>query len=127
MSDEQSIRDLIALWHSASVRGDVETVLGLMSDDVVFLVAGKPPMRGRSRFESDFRKLLETHRFETRYDVKEVKVSGDMAYSWSEFDVRIMPISGGDANVRAGSVLSVFRKVDGKWILVRDANLLGPA
>ena len=31
-SDEQAIRDLVALWHSATARGAVETVLGLMAD-----------------------------------------------------------------------------------------------
>ena len=35
-SDEQAIRRLVALWHSATAAGDVDTVLGLMADDVVF-------------------------------------------------------------------------------------------
>jgi len=46
-SDEQAIRSLVALWHSATASGDVETVLSLMAEDVVFLVAGRPPMQGR--------------------------------------------------------------------------------
>src|SRR5258705_13007499 len=50
MDDEQAIRALIATWLSASKAGDTETVLGLMSDDVVFLVCGRPPMRGKEEF-----------------------------------------------------------------------------
>ena len=42
ITDEQAIRDLVALWHRATAAGDVDTVLGLMADDVVFLVAGQP-------------------------------------------------------------------------------------
>jgi ketosteroid isomerase-like protein len=40
--DDQSIRDLVAPWHSATAAGDVNTILGLMAEEVVFLVAGKP-------------------------------------------------------------------------------------
>ena len=64
-SDDRAIRDLVALWHSATGAGDVDTVLGLMAGDVVFLVAGHPPMRGRSSFEIGLRKLLATHRIES--------------------------------------------------------------
>ena len=44
-SDEQQIRQLVATWMTATRDGDVETVLSLMADDVVFLVTGQPPMR----------------------------------------------------------------------------------
>src|SRR5437879_13061389 len=47
--DEQAIRQLVATWLSASKAGDTEKVLSLMADDVVFLVPGQPPMRGRAR------------------------------------------------------------------------------
>jgi len=49
-ADEQAIRDLVAHWHRATAAGDVDIVLGLMADDVVFLVPGQPPIRGRSAF-----------------------------------------------------------------------------
>ena len=44
-NDEQEIRQLDSTWMAASTAGDVETVLSLMSDDVVFLVPGQPVMR----------------------------------------------------------------------------------
>ncbi len=50
--DEEAIRQLIAAWLSASKAGDTEKVLSLMADDVVFLVPGRPPMRGKSAFAS---------------------------------------------------------------------------
>ena len=45
--DEQQIRDLVATFWSASQTGDLEKVLSLMTEDVVFLVAGRPPMDKR--------------------------------------------------------------------------------
>jgi uncharacterized protein (TIGR02246 family) len=124
-SDEQAIRNLVALWHSATIAGSVETVLGLMAEDAVFLVAGRPPMRGRASFESQLRKLLATHRIESTGEVQEVEVSGNLAYCWTELTVRIVPQSGGSAATRTGSALSVLRKqASGSWVVVRDANML---
>jgi len=123
--DEQAIRDVIALWHRATRDGDVETVLTLMSDDVIFLVAGQPPMRGRSAFERGLRGLLSQHRVESTGDVQEVEVSGNLAYCWTILNVRVIPVAGGDAVVRSGNALSIFkRQPGGAWLLVRDANLL---
>jgi uncharacterized protein (TIGR02246 family) len=123
--DEQSIRNLIAQWHVATAAGDVDAVLRLMSEDVVFLVAGKPPMKGRAAFEKGLRGLLKSHRVESSGDIQEVGVSGDLAYCWSILTVRMTPISGGRSNERSGSALSIFSKRgDRSWVLIRDANLL---
>jgi uncharacterized protein (TIGR02246 family) len=127
-SDEQAIRRLVALWHSATAAGDVDTVLGLMADDVVFLVPGQPPMKGRNSFEQGLRALLTRHRIESTGEVQEVEVSGSLAYCWTNLNVRIVPLPGGNATVRSGSALSVLRKqANGSWVLARDANLLTPA
>jgi len=127
-ADEEAIRSLVALWHRATAAGDVPTVLGLMAEDVVFLVAAHPPMRSRSAFEGGLRKLLTTHRIESTAEVQEVEVAGDLAYCWTELTVRMTPHSGGNAVTRAGSALSILRRLGGgSWVVVRDANMLGNA
>jgi uncharacterized protein (TIGR02246 family) len=124
-TDVQAIRDVVASWHRATAAGDVETVLKLMAEDVVFLVAGHPPMRGRSSFERGLRGLLSQNRIESTGEVQEIAVSGDLAYCWTALIVRIVPIAGGTATVRTGSALSIFRKQpDGSWVVARDANML---
>ena len=35
-NDEQSIRDLVAKWQSATAAGDLSRILPLMAEDVVF-------------------------------------------------------------------------------------------
>lgn len=126
-ADEQAVRDLVGRWHAATTAADIDTVLGLMSDDVVFLVAGQPPMRGRATFERALRGLLTTHRIDSSSDVQDVSVSGDLAYCWTALTVNITPRAGGEVAVRAGHGLSVLRRqADGRWVVVRDANLLGP-
>jgi uncharacterized protein (TIGR02246 family) len=79
-SAEQAIRELITEWHDATASGKVDAILELMSEDVVFLVAGQPPVRGRQSFEKSLRGLLKQHRIESTSEVQEIEVSGDWAY-----------------------------------------------
>jgi uncharacterized protein (TIGR02246 family) len=125
MNDEQAIRDLIATWLSASKAGDSETVLGLMSDDVIFLVCGQPPMRGKEEFAASQAALKDVEMNGTS-EIQEVKVLGDWAYVWTHLSVDFRPKGGGGSKKRAGNTLSILRKHDGKWLLVRDANMLAP-
>ena len=48
-ADEQVIRQLIDDWMQATARGDAAKVLSLMSDDVVFMTAGREPF-GKKEF-----------------------------------------------------------------------------
>ena len=126
--DEEQIRALVTKWHSSTAAGDVDAVLSLMVDDVVFLVAGRPPMRGRGAFEKALRELSSTHRIESDFEIVEIDVSGALAYCWTNLKVRIVPVAGGTAMLRSGSALSILRRqVDGSWRVVRDANLLSGA
>jgi len=127
-SDEADIRALIQRWHDATARGDVDAVLALMSEDVAFFVAGKEPMKGRAAFAAGLRGLLKTHRIVSSGDVREVQVSGDLAFVVSLLQVRIIPNDAGNESVRSGHAMSVFRRqADGGWLLIRDANLLPSA
>jgi uncharacterized protein (TIGR02246 family) len=123
--DEKAIRLVVKTWHEATRAGDVDTVLTLMTDDVVFLVAGKPPMRGRDAFAQQLRELLASHTVESTGEIQEVEVSGDLAYCWTYLHVRIISRADGKALDRSGSALSILRRrADGAWAIRRDANLL---
>jgi len=125
--DEQAIRTLVVEWHRATAAGDVDAVLRLMAEDVVFLVAGQEPMKGRGRFEKGLRAILSSHRIYSSSDIQEIEVSGNLAYCWSILKVRVTPISGGDSAMRSGSALSILcKQPNGSWVVVRDANLLSP-
>lgn len=126
--DEQAIRNLIATWHEATAAGDVERILPLMDEDVVFLVAGQAPMRGRSGFEMGLRSILKTHRIVSASKVEEIEVSGNLAYAWTSLEVEILALAGGPAMKRTGNTLSIFRRAaDGQWVMLRDANMLAAA
>jgi uncharacterized protein (TIGR02246 family) len=121
--DERAIRQLVAAWISASNAGDTEKVLTLMADDVVFLVPGHPPMRGKSEF-AKAQQAMSGARIQASSEVQEVRVFGEWAYCWTSLTVVVTPHCGGAPVKRAGNTLSVLRKQAGAWALFRDANML---
>lgn len=126
-SDEQQIRELVATWMSATKAGDIATVLSLMTDDVVFLVAGQQPF-GKEHFAAALKPAASgayMPKIDGRSEIQEVQVSGNLACMWSRLDVE-MTMPDGKVTHRSGHTLSVFRKTDGRWQLARDANLLSP-
>lgn len=127
ISDEQQIRTLIAAWGRASEAGDLETQLGLMTDDVTFLTAGNPPMP-RADFITGFNKMMKLFRMVCHSDVQEVTVTGDLAITWNRLTIEILPLAGGNTIRRSGDTLTVLRRgPDGQWRIWRDANLLSAA
>src|SRR6266550_3930276 len=127
MNDEQQIRDLITTWLRVSAEGDISQILPLMTEDVVFLVAGQPPMRGREAFAASFAGWQGKFSLETDCEIQEIQVSGNSAYSWTRLSVTMTPVDGGPANRRSGNTLTVWRKsAEDNWQIFRDANLLAP-
>jgi uncharacterized protein (TIGR02246 family) len=124
--DQQQIREVIERWISATAAGDLEIVLGLMAEDVVFLLPGRPPMKGRDAYAAASRPMLGKMQIEGRPEVQEIHVAGNYAYCWNYLSITVTPLEGdGQPQKKAGHILSVFRKEpDGHWVLFRDANLL---
>lgn len=126
--DEQAIRQLVETWIEATRAGDIDTVLGLMADDVVFLVAGQPPMIGKDTFAEAAREQSEEGlpEFDGTSEIQEIQVIGDWAYIWTTLSVTVTPPGDAPTMKRAGNTLSVLRKENGRWLLARDANMLAP-
>jgi uncharacterized protein (TIGR02246 family) len=126
-ADEAAIRQLVSTWHAASRAGDVDTVLSLMSDDVLFLVPGREPMR-----KQEFAALSRPQPGQPMPEVSgtseilEITLAGEWAFMVTRLAVRMRPPDGSPALERAGHTLTVLHKVDCRWVIARDANLLAP-
>ena len=116
--DETAIRALVATWMKASQDGDLDTVLDLMADDVVFMTPGREPFG-----KAEFRKGSESMKGVTmqgRAEIRELQVLGNWAFIRNHIEVTMNGVT------RAGYTLSLLRKDDGRWRLARDANLVAP-
>jgi len=123
---EQAIRNLVATWLSASKAGDTQKVLSLMADDVVFLMPGQEPMRGKSAFAAS-QSALQQFDLDASSDIQEINVLGEWAYVWTKLSVVMTPRKSGAPKKRAGNTLSILQKRAGTWVIFRDANMLAEA
>lgn len=128
IDDERAIRELIETWMTATKAGDIQTVLDLMTDDVVFMVPGQEPF-GKETFRETAEEMKGGDaggvRYEGKSNIEEIKVMGEWAYIRTHLNVTTIPSGGGAPIHRSGFTLTIFRKEsDGKWRLARDANLL---
>jgi uncharacterized protein (TIGR02246 family) len=127
-SDEQQIRELVSTWMSATKRGDLDALLALIAEDVVFLAPGQAPMSKAgyaSLQKAQWAKGLPD--FEGTSAIQEIEVLGDWAFMWTKLAIVVTPPGSGPRISRAGHTLSILKREHGKWLLARDANMLAPS
>jgi len=123
-ADERAIRDVHATWIDAVNSGDLDGLLRLMADDVVFLNPGHAPF-GRDGFSPGFSAAHQQARIHCISELEDVVVVSEVAYTRSRDSLSVTPRDGGDAMSLAGHRLTVYRKQpDGRWLLARDAHTL---
>jgi uncharacterized protein (TIGR02246 family) len=121
--DERAIRELVDTWLLAGRNGDTQTLLSLMTDDVVFMVPGDKPF-GKEEFAVAAERMKDV-RIEGRSDIQEIQICGKCAFLRNYIEMTVTPPDGGTSIRRTGYTLTILRKdTDGRWRLARDANLL---
>jgi uncharacterized protein (TIGR02246 family) len=120
--DERAIRSVVDTWLKASENGDLNTILGLMADDVIFMVPGREPF-GKEEFSQNYKQMTGM-KLTTESDIQEIKVLGEWAWMRNFLKITFTPDDGSPAT-HSGYVLTILRKNQtGNWVIARDANLL---
>src|SRR5436190_18308165 len=121
--DEREIRQLVSTWMAATQAGDVDQVLSLMADDVVFLAPGQAVMH-KADFAAAARAMAGPNgpRFEGRSEIMEIQLMGDWAFMWTRLTLVVTPPGHAPSVTRAGHTLTVLARQAGKWVIARDAN-----
>ena len=120
--DERAIRNVVDTWMSATRAGDIDAVLDLMTDDIIFLTPGAEPF-GKDEFRERSARMKSVD-INGRSDIREIQVSGDWAWVRNHIDLTVTA-PGGQPMQRSGHTLSIFHKGDdGRWRLARDANFV---
>lgn len=123
-NDEYAIRQMVDAFLNASKADDLDTVLTLLADDVIFMVPGREPF-GKEEFAAQSEQNKGTLK-EATSKIQEIKILGDWAWMRNHLEITVTP-----PNLkvmrRSGYVLTILRKnADGRWVISRDANLLTP-
>ena len=126
-SDEDAIRSAHKAWIEAVNDGNLQRLLALMTEDVVFLNPGQAPL-GRQEFPANFTSAHRQYQIRCISELEEIRVAGAFAYTMCRDSLSLTPRSGGANRELRGHRITLYRKhADGRWLLARDANTLAPA
>jgi uncharacterized protein (TIGR02246 family) len=126
--DREAIRKLTEEWLAAVQAKDVARLLEMVTDDVIFLPASMPPIRGKAAVEAMYQSFLpQFRRVEQAVSIEEVEVAGDWAFSWGTDSLVLEPQDGGETIRRRGRGMSILRRqADGSWKFARGINNSAP-
>jgi ketosteroid isomerase-like protein len=112
----------------AMARGDLAAFLRLLAPDVVFFPPNEPPRSG-SAVAPWIGEFLSGYTVDfQQYHHDDVLLSDRWALLRTSFKWRVAPRAGGDALVRLGNTVRLFRQDDkGVWQLAREIWTTYPA
>ena len=118
--DEAAIRAINPAWVKAYNAGDAKAISGLYAEQAVLLPPGAPAAKGNAAIQAYLAKdMAESAKAGVTFslDAKtDVGTSGDLGWESGTYAVKAK--SG--ASVEIGKYLTVFKKSDGKWLIIRD-------
>lgn len=91
-TDEQEIRRLVARRMAATKVRDIETILSLMAEEVVFLLPGQPPMVGKSAFAAaaQAQSTQPALQFDGTSEIQEINILGEWAFMWTNYRSQLL-------------------------------------
>jgi ketosteroid isomerase-like protein len=116
-ADEAALRAADQTFMRAYWKGDLETVVALYTEDAVLLPANAPAAKGRDAIRKYFAADIASLKpGEAGMIVESTQgVSGNLG--WSSGRTKDTAANG---TTSTGKFLSVSRKVNGKWLYIRD-------
>lgn len=119
--DERAIRDLFQSWFEAMESGDVEGLLKLVHEDVVYKAPGLPAVIGRSKLREALERFHSEYAEEIEYEMLEVEVSDAWAYA-RVLERAVIKRQGGTthASVRGMHMAILRKQKDGTWLVTRE-------
>lgn len=121
--DEAAIRRRYDDWQAAVAAKDPSRFASFVTEDCVFLAPGADPIRGRDEVVAVYRSMFGRGDLDQQFEIREVRLAGDVAFVWGVDSGRITPSGGGDVVASRGMAMSVLeRGADGAWRFSRGIN-----
>ena len=122
--ERRAIEQLNADWIAAMNAKDIRQLTDMVTEDVVFLPPGLPPIRGRRAVEAMYASFFSQFRtIEQASTIEELDVVGDWAFMWGTESLTLGPVGGGPAIRLEGKGMTILkRQDDGAWKFARGIN-----
>lgn len=121
--DLDAIKRLDEEWGVAVRAKDIDRILDLITEDVVFMPANSPSVSGKAAVREIYQDFLAKFSVEQTFHPQEIPVAGDWAFSWGNDMLILTPVSGGPPiQVEGGGMSIMRREPDGSWKFARGIN-----
>lgn len=118
--DEAKLRADAPVWFDLYNRGDADGVANLYAEDGIIMAPGAPPAVGREAIRSYVSGDIATTKAGgfalNSGEITGVGVEGDLAWVTGTFTVA----DSAGATVDTGKYLSLYRRINSEWKLIRD-------
>jgi ketosteroid isomerase-like protein len=109
-------------YTSAINSNNLESLVAIFTDDVVFLSPNEPAVIGKAAVRAWSAEYLKAYKIHWDKAVKEFTVAGDWAFERYSYQQNDKPRGGGAPVTDTGKGLIVYHHdSDGKWRVARDA------
>jgi uncharacterized protein (TIGR02246 family) len=119
-ADEAALKAVPGAWMDAYNAGDADSVANLYAEDAVLMPPGVPAITGRAAIKEFIASdIPQSKAAGLAFKVDEptgVGISGDLG--WASGTDSVTNASG--ETIDSGKYLAVYRRIDGKWKLIRD-------
>jgi uncharacterized protein (TIGR02246 family) len=125
--DVQAVRQLSQNWITAVTAKDIDRLVTLVTDDVIFLPPNGRPIQGKEAVRDLYLQLFAQFDVAQSATNEEIQVTGDWAFSWGSESLVLRPRDGGAAVTLEGKGLTILRRQsDGSWQFARGINNSSP-
>jgi ketosteroid isomerase-like protein len=113
----QAMEDAYAVAYSA---GDASAVMSYYADDAVSMPANEPSAVGKAAIMASIQKSIDERKSPTTqaYEVVDLYAEGDLLVETGKSTTK----DSTGTVISTGKYMSIFKKVDGKYICIRDIS-----
>ena len=127
MHRHDEIEALFARWSAAIASKDIDTLVGLVTDDAEFWSNGAAPLTGRSAVRATFEAFFSRFDFTQDFEFVELVVFADAAFARGIEHNHLHPLAGGDDVEHTQRAFMLIRgEPDGEWRFARGMTNVPP-
>ena len=124
-NESEEIGKLQAAWIAALSAGDVDRLLGMVTDDVVAMHPNGKTTQGKQELGDDFRRFFAKFRMEQTAISEETVVAGEWAFDRARVSTKVTPLAGGEPSQVNSQVIVILRRdAQGFWKLARSMAVI---
>ena len=119
-ADVAQVRAADAAVTRAITTKDVDAISGYYANDAILMPTAEPMIKGKAAIREEWQHILAIPNFTNQTTTQDVKVSGDLAYTYGVYRSKMMGENGKPVE-EPGKFVTVWRREpDGKWRIVLD-------